>query len=45
VFGTIPARLFRHSEFTTNSDPPALVPLYPIALFSASTSVTTAWQG
>ena len=26
VFGTMPARLPRHSEFTTNRSPPAFVP-------------------
>ena len=26
VFGTIPPRLFRHSEFTTRRSPPAFVP-------------------
>ena len=45
VLGTIPARFSRHSLFTIARFPPALVPEYPSALCSASTSVITASQG
>ena len=45
VFGTMPARLNRHSLFTIARSPPAFVPLNPSALCSASTSRTTAWHG